>query len=265
MKPNILTTKKKFNPLNAIIQAVRHTPKNLNAVFNSIVYYDLVKDNFYVISDKKRNPYYKNNLKKSIQDLNLYLDVVLKNDKDTFEKPKEGFSDMREETNLIICEEEVFTTNVALLRLPNNETLNNLSKKFNEDSKFVSSIVARVIKENKDKEELILTSEERNILRLMEYSVNLIFLREFTSQVQYHTYDIPKIKSLIDQVLKNLENILNSKSSLFFKEGENENLFSKYKDIASFLKETNVQQRTSLSQIIDAWRLNPKAIEGTLK
>jgi len=265
MKPNILTEKKKFNPLGSIIQAVRHTPKNLNAVFNSIVYYDLVKDNFYVISDKNRNPYYKNNLKKSIQSLNSYLDVVLKKDKDIFENPNDAFEDLTDQTNQIICEEEILTTNIALLRIPNNEILNELSIKFNSDRKFISSIVAKVIKDDKNKKELILTSEERNILRLMEYSVNLIFLREFTNQVQYHTYDVAKIKNLIDQVLKNLENILKTKSSLFFKEEENTTLFYRYKKIANFLKETNVQQRTSLSQIIDAWRLNPKAIEGTLK
>ena len=263
-KPNLLTQKIPFNPVYEVIKHERVLPKNLNAILNTIFYYNLVMDNFYVLESTKKNTFYKFKLKKNIQDLNSYTIGTIGRDSVIMESQDTNYADLTEETESIMKEEEILTRNIALLRYPNKDILNDLAKKYNVKPKFVSSISEKVLKNNKE-EQKALTFDQAQALRLMDYAVNLVFMREFSMQIKYHSYDLDKLKVLINNVISEIETVLKVKAKQFFKNGEEQNLIERYTQIAIFLKETDIRQRTIISQLIDVWNMDSKAIEGTLK
>jgi Ca2+-binding EF-hand superfamily protein len=63
-----------------------------------------------------------------------------------------------------------------LTKLPSKEEIQNLSKAYNENPKLIGSISKKVIVTTmKEINQEVLTKEQNNLLRLLDYAVNLVF------------------------------------------------------------------------------------------
>lgn len=254
--------KTNFNPVNDIHKAMKYSNGNFNHIWNTIAHYSLVMDNFHFIKD---TGYFRQSLKKSMLNLNEYFIPIVGRDKIIMETPKEGFEKYEMDSEVIMSEEELFTRFIAMLQVPDKGTLNDLATAWNENPKLVSSICRKCLKKPQNQSEgSLYTTKQLQFLRLLDYTVNLIFLREFSDNIKVHTYDKTKMKSFINQVLAELRPILKRDFRLIFKSEDEVDLISQYEIIVSFVKETRVEQRTAISQLVDAWNADRKAMEGVL-
>jgi len=255
--------KTNFQPVNEIHKAMKYSPENLNQILNTITHYSLVVDNFHLI---KSTSYFKQSLKKSMNNLNDFVVPIVGRDRHTMENPAEGFEDVQNETDAIQSEEELFTRHIALLQIPKKELLNEILRAWNDNPKLVSSIATKCLKKAEmNSEGSKYTTKQLHFLRLLDYTVNLIFLREFTANIKVHTYDKVKMKAFVNQVLNDLRPVLKRDFRLVFKSEVDLDLIFEYEKIVSFLKDTRTEQRTVISQLVDAWNHDKKAIEGTIK
>ena len=237
--------------------------ENLLFVLDTIIHFMMVRESFdYIDNDnlKKTAFYFKGNFKTKSKELRKILDPIVKRDYALV------YANGEDTTNKLIVDFEIFVRYIGLTKLPSKEEVQNLSKAYNQNPKLIGSISKKVIvntlKDTKPSE--VLSKEQNNLLRLLDYAVNLVFLEKYLFKIEETDYDIYKITTLIKSILKEIKGIINKNYHLLSKEPPKEDMIEFYRDFADFLGNVKIYEKIAIAQLIESWNNDQKSIRGAV-
>ena len=232
-------------------------------VLDTIIHCMMVRESFdYIENDnpKKVAFYFKGNFKTKTKELKKILEPIITRDYALVHANGE------DTTNKIITDFEIFVRYIGLTRLPSKEEIQNLSKAYNQNPKLLGSISKKVIVGTfkNDKPSEVLSKEQNNLLRLLDYAVNLVFLEKYLFKIEETNYDIYKITTLIKSILKEVKGIINKNYQLLSKEPPKADMIEFYRDFVEFLGDIKIYEKIAIAQLIESWNNDQKAMQGAV-
>jgi hypothetical protein len=203
------------------------TPKESNLLFllDTIIHFMMMQEKFDAISNKKSPaPYFKQNFKLKTNQLMTELEPIINRDYGLV------FKNGEQTTNDIIVELEMFVRYIAIGKMPTFAEMQGLSKAYNENEKLIGSISKKTIKKREFKIESPLGKKEIDLLHLLDFSVNLVFIEKFLLKVKGTDYDTNKILGLISAILKEANTIIETNHQAVFKVKQKSNVIAFYRD-----------------------------------
>lgn len=246
---------KKFNPVSDIRKAERHNPDNLLYLLDTIIHFMMAQESFDILQKSER--YYRQELKKLTRSLADDINPIVSKDYTTVYRNGDV------QTQNIISEFEILVRYLAIGSVPEKEKTQDLVKAYNQNKKLVGSIAKRVVRSD-SRELKTISKEEMEYLSILDYTVNLVFIEKYLNKLKECHYNKTLLLLKIAKILFVLGPILKRDYHIVFKTTPPFNLIDFYRDWMDFLGSTKVDQKIVISQLIEAWNVDKKAVEGTI-
>lgn len=239
--------------------ALTHKESNLLFLLDTIIHFMMMQKKYDAISNKKDPaPFYKQNFKLKSNQLLTELEPFINRDYGLV------FKNGEETTNNIIIELEMFVRYIAIGKVPTFEEIQYLSKAYNQDEKLIGSISKKIIKKKDFEIVKPLGKKETDLLNLLDYSVNLVFIEKYLSKVIGTDYNTNKILGLISAILKEANVIIEANYKAVFKVKPKSDVIQFYRDFGEFMGEVKIYEKIAIAQLIEAWNRDEKSINGAV-
>ena len=107
--------------------------------------------------------------------------------------------------------------------------------------------------------------EQENLLTLLETIILMQMLIENLEMLQGTHYNKSNLKVKLKTLIKEVSPLAERDYNIIFNNGESETqeIIKEYEKMVSFISLQQLPSKVALSQIVEAWNLEPKTIEAT--
>ena len=107
--------------------------------------------------------------------------------------------------------------------------------------------------------------EQENLLTLLETIILMQMLIENLEMLQGTHYNKSNLKGKLKTLIKEVSPLAERDYNIVFNNGESETqeIIKEYEKMVSFISLQQLPSKVALSQIVEAWNLEPKTIEAT--
>lgn len=107
--------------------------------------------------------------------------------------------------------------------------------------------------------------EQENLLTLLETIILMQMLIENLEMLQGTHYNKSNLKVKLKTLIKEVSPLAERDYNIVFNNGESETqeIIKEYEKMVSFISSQQLPSKVALSQIVEAWNLEPKTIEAT--
>lgn len=107
--------------------------------------------------------------------------------------------------------------------------------------------------------------EQENLLTLLETIILMQMLIENLEMLQGTHYNKSNLKVKLKTLIKEVSPLAERDYNIVFNNGESETqeIIKEYEKMVSFISLQQLPSKVALSQIVEAWNLEPKTIEAT--
>lgn len=235
----------------------QQTESNLFCLLDTIIHFMMSQEKFDTLAGRTMH----NKIKTkyclpSMESLSEALEPLITKDYNTV------FKNDQNETLKLISTFEIYVRYIAIAKLPDNTTIQKLLNAYGKDTKLVGSICKKVFKHS-DSKSPEPSQEQIDYLNLLDYCVNLVFIERNLAKLIIDHYDTVLLRKRINRVLSELKPHLANNIGLVFKESlNNTDLIEEYRKHVKFTGDIRVDNKIVLSQLIEAWNINSKSLEG---